>query len=374
MVGFDSAAAGRSEQTGLLVASAVVPGTFAGSLSRRSWVDQGVITGFTTGLTYLLTLLTHDGIEVLASRLAPALPLGSDATSALTASAEPFCSRPVCPAGIAVQRAIARRPGERTVRGLARQAAWRTTLTGIGGSALAAAQTVTTLLDERLGAGGRLARFPVAVPTGLAIAQAVEWQRLRGQEPEPGREDEALMSRAFARGRKRCCRYHFLDSQPVSDSSLGPRDLPWPVRCRGPNASAPGRPRRNPRRPRWGYRLLYGRAIAKIEAGTTAVDPVLKELVTKYPIGSTISGSTDSLVSWESIGREGRRHGFAGVRPEPVHDRPPGVPDLSIPTVMGEPARDQCRFTWGSTTGQPSPNAWTSPWPRWIEPAPGIAR
>ena len=70
MVGFDSAvAAGRSEQTGLLVASAVVPGTFAGSLSRRSWVDQGVITGFTTGVTYLLTLLTHDGIEVLGVAL-----------------------------------------------------------------------------------------------------------------------------------------------------------------------------------------------------------------------------------------------------------------------------------------------------------------
>ena len=80
MVGFDSAAAGAASRR-VVVASAVVPGTFAGSLSRRSWVDQGVITGFTTGLTYLLTLLTHDGIEVLASRLAPALPLGSDATS-----------------------------------------------------------------------------------------------------------------------------------------------------------------------------------------------------------------------------------------------------------------------------------------------------
>ena len=34
------------------------------------------------------------------------------------------------------------------------------------------------------------------------------------------------------------------------------------------------------------------------------MDPVLKELVTKYPIGSTISGSTDSLVSWESTSAE----------------------------------------------------------------------
>ena len=253
MVGFDSAAAGRSEQTGLLVASAVVPGTFAGSLSRRSWVDQGVITGFTTGLTYLLTLLTHDGIEVLASRLAPALPLGSDATAAdRQRRAVLLTNLAVIPAGIAVQRAIARRPGERTVRGLARQAAWRTTLTGIGGSALAAAQTVTTLLDERLGAGGRLARFPVAVPTGLAIAQAVEWQRLRGQEPEPGREDEALMSRMRSLAAASGVVGITLDSQPVSDSSLGPRDLPWPVRCRGPNASGAWPPTAQPSAPSLG--------------------------------------------------------------------------------------------------------------------------
>ncbi len=342
MVGFDSAvAAGRSEQTGLLVASAVVPGTFAGSLSRRSWVDQGVITGFTTGLTYLLTLLTHDGIEVLASRLAPILPLGSDATAAdRQRRAVLLTNLAVIPAGIAVQRAIARRPRERTVRGLARQAAWRTTLTGIGGSALAAAQTVAILLDERLGAGGRLARFPVAVPTGLAIAQALEWQRTRGQEPEPGRDDQALSSRVrslaaasgvvgITFGLASGERFVAGTAGSALAGALPGSERFWRLAAHG--AALGGLA--------GGIGLLYGRAIAKIEAGTTAVDPALKELVTQYPIGSTISGSTDSLVSWESIGREGRRHGFAGVRAQPVHDRPQGVPDLSIPTVMGEPAR-----------------------------------
>jgi len=44
-------------------------------------------------------------------------------------------------------------------------------------------------------------------------------------------------------------------------------------------------------------------------------------------------------VPWSVLGREGRRHALTFVRPEPFEDRPDGVPDLSIGTVMGEPAR-----------------------------------
>ncbi|HEY4603218.1 MAG TPA: alpha/beta-hydrolase family protein, partial [Blastococcus sp.] len=46
-----------------------------------------------------------------------------------------------------------------------------------------------------------------------------------------------------------------------------------------------------------------------------------------------------SLVPWASLGREGRRHAVASVRARPLPERPAGVPDLSIETVMGEPAR-----------------------------------
>ncbi len=47
---------------------------------------------------------------------------------------------------------------------------------------------------------------------------------------------------------------------------------------------------------------------------------------------------------WETLGREGRRHVVTYVRPEPMPDRPAEVqgvkrPELSIVTVMGEPAK-----------------------------------
>ena len=54
-----------------------------------------------------------------------------------------------------------------------------------------------------------------------------------------------------------------------------------------------------------------------------------------------ISGDRSSLVRWATMGREGRRHAIAYVRPEPLTDRPMEVggqalPELSMRTVMQE--------------------------------------
>ena len=59
----------------LLAASAAVPGTFARSLSPRSWVDQGLITGLSAGTHYLLTILAHDVLALAGEAVAPLLPL-----------------------------------------------------------------------------------------------------------------------------------------------------------------------------------------------------------------------------------------------------------------------------------------------------------
>ena len=55
--------------------------------------------------------------------------------------------------------------------------------------------------------------------------------------------------------------------------------------------------------------------------------------------GPTLSGGPGSLVPWATLGREGRRHVLSQWSgPSRSADRPAGVPDLSIETVMGEPA------------------------------------
>ena len=49
-----------------MLASAAVPGTFTRSLSERTWIDQGLITGLATGTHFLLTAVAHDVIDAFA--------------------------------------------------------------------------------------------------------------------------------------------------------------------------------------------------------------------------------------------------------------------------------------------------------------------
>ena len=51
---------------GLVVAAAMAPGTFAPSLSPRSALDQGLVTGLSTGLHYLLAAGAQDALVATA--------------------------------------------------------------------------------------------------------------------------------------------------------------------------------------------------------------------------------------------------------------------------------------------------------------------
>src|SRR3712207_7787975 len=51
---------------------------------------------------------------------------------------------------------------------------------------------------------------------------------------------------------------------------------------------------------------------------TTLFRSYLDESVDPSWIGRTISGGPESLAPWATLGREGRRHAFAHVRPNPV--------------------------------------------------------
>lgn len=195
MVSLGDIAAGRAGQTGLIAASAVVPGTFARSLTPRSWVDQGLITGIAAGFTYLLTVTTHDSIELVASRFAPKLPLSAEASAADRQRIAVICTNlAVIPAGLAVQRVLVRRPAEPTVRGVTRQVAWRWMVTAVAGAVLATTQSATAALDRGLGTRGRLTRFPLAVPTGLGIALMIESRRQRDRASDADADGRASAS------------------------------------------------------------------------------------------------------------------------------------------------------------------------------------
>src|SRR3954453_15822277 len=60
---------GSAADVGLVVAAATAPGTFARSLSPRSAVDKGLVTGLGTGLQFLLAAAAQDALAFVGRSL-----------------------------------------------------------------------------------------------------------------------------------------------------------------------------------------------------------------------------------------------------------------------------------------------------------------
>jgi uncharacterized membrane protein len=317
---------------GLVVAAAMAPGTFAPSLSSRSAVDQGLVTGLATGLHYLLAAGAQDALVATARFLA-------DGAASPTAqrSAAIAVDGAAVPLGLVVLRALPPR-ADAPFRGIVRQAAWRLGATGLSGALLGGARIGAHALDDRLGLGGRLASFPLAIPVGLCVAYVLD--RVRAAEhpddPESPSAPAPLSSLAVATGivggltGVAYGEHAVVDlvAQRLAAVLPGPPEL-WRLTGHAGFLAGLG----------LGASSVWHRAMRQIEATTTADVPVLEPGEADRWVPATVSGGPGSLVPWAGLGREGRRHALASVRPEPVGTRPAAVPDLSIETVMGEPAR-----------------------------------
>lgn len=336
---------GRSQQVGLVVTSGIVPTTFTRSLSQRSWKDQGLITGLASGATFLLTTVTQDLLDTLGEGLATALPFPADWTLEQRREAATFGLDVVAvPIGLGFAALLGMPERESMMRGFVRQAGWRLGLTGVGGTALLVSSAASRRLDAAVGAEGRIARFPLAIPAGLAIAGAVEWFRQRDTPPEhvadPARANPALGLAAGAGVVVAIATAAAGETFLARElGSVGHRLLPgseqlW--RRAGHLVALGGLAA--------GTHLLWTRAMQRIESGAETFDDGIDASAAGMWTTPMISGDPASLVSWDGMGREGRRHAVTYVRPEPMADKPAEVagvarPELSIATVMQEPAR-----------------------------------
>src|SRR4051812_36896083 len=320
---------------GLVVAAAMAPGTFAPSLSQRSVLDQGLVSGLATGLHYLLAAGAQDAVEATARFLTDgAGPPAVSPARKRAATIAVDCA--AVPLGLAVLRALPARADD-PLRGAVRQAAWRIGATGLGGAALGAARIGAQALDDRLKFGGRLASVPMAIPVGLGVAYVLD--RLRVGEHAEHTDGEApppvMQSLAVATGIVGCLAGVAYGEHALTDLAArrlaallpGPPEL-WRLAGHAGFLAGLG----------VGASSVWHRAMYGIEARTSADVPVIEPGEADRWVPSTVSGGPGSLVSWAGMGRDGRLHALASVRPEPLPNRPAGVPDLSIETVMGTPA------------------------------------
>ena len=291
----------RGQQTGLLVAAAVAPGTFEPLLVPRSALDQGVVTGLATSLSYLLTVTTQDTLEAAASMLAPRLQAISAPSQERAAAA--LLDLAAISAGLVARRALRPRAHESTVRALARLAAWGAAMTGLGGLTLAAVQVGTRSLDDRLGADGRLAAFPVAIPAGLMLGWAIESARrprsseeLQAPADTPAdRARAAAIGIGIAGGLSAAAYGERLvanSAGSIMSARLPGSPTVWRLSghavCLGGLVFAGG--------------FLFDRTMQRIEAGEATVEPVLDDDTADRWVGPTVSGGRDSLVPWSTPG------------------------------------------------------------------------
>jgi uncharacterized membrane protein len=343
-------ATGVAPDVGLVVASATAPGTFTPSLSPRSAVDQGLVTGLVTGLHYVLAAGAQDALASTARFLAD----GSSSPARLRSMTAAVDVAAV-PVGLVILRTLPPRQ-EDPLRGVVRQAAWRLGATGLSGALLSAAEAGAHALDDRFRLGGRLAAFPLAVPVGLGIAFVAE--RLQaGKQIQHGEEASVptpLSSVGVAAGVVGGLAAVSYGEHALADLVArrlavvlpGPADL-WRLVGHAGFLAAMGA----------GASAVWHRAMQRIEAMTSADVPVIEPGENERWVPPTVSGGAGSLVSWAGMGRDGRLHALATVRPRRPQDAPPDVPDLSIETVMGEPARAEPVQVYVGLDNAPTPRA-----------------
>lgn len=354
-----------SAQTGLLIASALTSETFAPSFAPRSAVDQGLVTGLSVASHYLVAVAAQDTLSGLAERLvgstflvgSPWLPQ-QHRTRVLEISVDLLA----VPVGTGVALLVPSAPRERTVRALARFAACRVALSGAAGASLDLGHAGAVHLDRALGLPGTFARIPLSVPLGAGVAYVVERNRSHQQLPTPDLESVSSNSRlvsVLVAGGVVVGLTGFAAAEGLLTRRLGDalhQVLPgttgfWRVVARGASLGAVST----------AGVALWDRAMQQIETATLTDEARTAGLDPAAVTTSTVSGSGRSLVPWDTLGREGRRHVLSRVPTRPVDARsrvgategagaPPhpfvdalvgpatDSPDFSIETVMGRPA------------------------------------
>jgi uncharacterized membrane protein len=323
----------RSDQAGVFAAVGGIAMTFQRTLMPRSTRDQAIVTGATMGVMYLAASILHDAIESTASRL---LTGGSKALAdeeklrrlSLAVDAAAFL------AGIGGQRLLQQQPYESLGRAGARTVAFWTSVAAAAGLASGLTEETIDTLDDRSDHRYHIDRVPIALLGGATFATIREFQRRRkesGHAAANGDERTHISgTRAIAMGAGigGGLAAFSLGNRALSGiigRSLG-RVLPGDERLWRPlahltNFAILGA----------ALYVLWYRITHRIEQGTGKIELAFEE----PPESALVSGSGESLVSWETIGREGRRHVSTAL------------PKKWIEEIMGEPATSPIRVFVG---------------------------
>jgi uncharacterized membrane protein len=310
---------GRTQQAGTLAAATIMPITFQPTLMPRSGLDQALITGISTSLNYAVAALIQDSIEAVALRGAGRTDPTKVDRHAWRRASVAFDLATVG-AGLAVQRALRPRPGERLPRGGARTAGWWLAATGLSGAAVGVLQELTSRRGDTQDHS-----IPVAPFAGAALAAVNDYRRRRWEAQFPGvGADEgapasAAKSLAMSLG-VTAALTGVAAGERLFAAAVGgllERGLPGHERLWRPVGHLAA------------VSVLGGALYQMMRRVDHRIERGAEQLEAAYerpPTSRLVSGGPGSAVAWESLSRQGRRNVANVVRAE------------AIEQVMGEPA------------------------------------
>jgi len=313
----------RADQTGSLAGAGFLPLTFQRTLMPRSTVDQALVTGLTLAANRSLVALLQESVQagaLLALGAGRRAPTNPAAWSRLTIGLDVAAIG----AGIAAQRAFARRPREPLARAGVRTAGYWLTLTGATGTIIGALQEAQV---RRRGAG-RWTGVGVVVPAASALAALGEYRRRRAARLDrelPPDDSEVATPKAIALGVGVAAAMSTLGlvERGLADATaravarvLPGREEVWrplghAVALAGLGGAA---------------RLVAQRALSGIEHKEEAVEAAF-DIPPPNPL---VSGSFESRVPFDTTSKQGRRFAWTVTSAETIrsvmHEEPAASP------------------------------------------------
>ena len=288
----------RSSKVGLLLAGASAPRSFQKSLMDRDTTDQGLVTGLTMALSFVIGALTQDGLDTVSNKITEKQPKKSNKVPLLV-------SLGAVGAGIALQTVFRQRKEETMLNAGIRTSGNILSNVGVAGLTTHGLESIASKVAANKDERKKEMVYSLIVPVGALMAiltNRVLYRNLGKNTSVNNKDDiQPLKSIAISLGvlgflssvslleRKTAKIFNSLISSklPFLKNSYVPLGhlLSFGILSTGVY---------------FGFKNLY----KKIEDGANKMEDNFK----KTPTSEFVSGSKRSFVNWRTLSKEGRRH------------------------------------------------------------------
>lgn len=332
------------EAAGLLHGAASIGPSFDKSLLPRTTIQQAGATGVFSAMNYGITTTQQSFLEAFADRVVGFRRFdNAHARRGVILAADLLGVG----AGVVLARTLQQTSGESLWRAGLRTVSWRTAA-GAGAGAIAVlADGCVDLVTRHHDA--RTVNAPVVMAVGAAVGAGVHLTRSRrlldtaaatDQYGDPVRAASYVQpARAMIVGGGVSVGLYLVSRvESLAAAGVG-AVVGWAVPPLQPAARAIGHGT-----VLTGFAIALERAISYAESMTETAGNAIEPAYRSRPVSATVSGGTNSEVSWDTIGREGRRFVNMALTAEEIEQ------------VTGVPAVDPVRVFVGYESAE-SPNA-----------------